>query len=86
MEGFTPDGRRFDNDNVIFPFGRIGGEPYWVERFHKVTGPGKSKLSIALECHGKDADKEFIARAREDIPALIAEIYRLRKLLGGLGD
>src|SRR5581483_10869016 len=55
IESFTPDGRRFDNDNVIFPAGKVGGEPYWLERFQKEN----------------DEDKHFISSAREDVPALI---------------
>lgn len=82
VESFTPDGRRFDNDNVIFPAGKVGGEPYWVERFMQSTKSGKPTLTLALDCVGKEYDKEFIAHAREDIPALLAEIHRLRKILG----
>ncbi len=85
MESFTPDGRRFDNDNVIFPAGKIGGEPYWVERLRKSSDAGKPTLTVALECVGKDADKDFISKAREDVPALVGEIHRLRKLLADLG-
>ncbi|HZR19943.1 MAG TPA: hypothetical protein VFE51_21850 [Verrucomicrobiae bacterium] len=85
IESFTPDGRRFDNDNVIFPAGKVGGEPYWLERFQKANAAGKPTLTIALECVGKDEDKHFIASAREDVPALIVEIHRLRKLLADLG-
>jgi hypothetical protein len=85
VESFTPDGRRFDSDNVIFPVGKVGGDPYWVERLRKTTTDGKPTLTIALECAGQDIDKDFIARAREDVPALIVEIHRLRKLLADLG-
>jgi len=85
VESFTPDGRRFDNDNVIFPAAKVGGEPYWVEKFSHATKSGKPTLSLALDCFGKDYDKEFIAHAREDVPALIAEIHRLRKLFGDSG-
>jgi hypothetical protein len=34
---------------------------------------------IAQVARGKDNDAEFIAQARTDIPALIAEVERLRK-------
>ncbi|PPG34504.1 hypothetical protein [Rathayibacter sp. AY2B9] len=37
--------------------------------------------NISYEVNDK-ADAEFIAHAREDIPALIAEVRRLRKELG----
>jgi hypothetical protein len=85
VESFTPDGRRFLNENVVFPAAKVGGEPYWVEKFMDSTKGGKPTLSLALECFGKDEDKEFIARAREDIPALVSEICRLRKRLADLG-
>jgi hypothetical protein len=85
VESFTPAGRRFDNENVIFPAGKVGGEPYWVERFHNATQAGKPTLTLALECVGKETDKDFIAHSRDDVPALISEIHRLRKLLADLG-
>lgn len=42
--------------------------------------PGDSSEMTTLEFSGKvtEADQDFIAHAREDIPALIAEIERLR--------
>jgi hypothetical protein len=32
VEAFTPDGRRFVNENVIFPAAKVGGEADWVDR------------------------------------------------------
>jgi hypothetical protein len=85
VESFTPDGRRFDNESVIFPMAEVGGDPYWVERFLNATKRGRPTLSLALECFGKEPDKEFIASAREDVPALIFEVRRLRRRIADLG-
>jgi hypothetical protein len=86
IESFTPDGRRFYNENVVFPTAQVGGDPYWVERFLNATKRGTPTLSLALECFGKESDREFIASAREDIPALICEIRRLRRRISDLGS
>ena len=85
VESYTPDGRRFLNENVVFPTAVVGGSPYWVEKFENSTQRGIPTLSLALECFGKEDDKEFIARARDDIPALLAEVCRLRKRLADFG-
>lgn len=37
-------------------------------------------------CEISEADAEFIAHAREDVPALIAEVKKLRKALGFYAD
>ena len=85
VESFTPDGRRFQNENVVFTVARVGGEPYWIERFTDAQRRGKPTLTLAFECAGKDEDKEFIARSRDDVPALVSEIQRLRRRLAELG-
>lgn len=53
-----------------------GPEPPSGERGEKiaVTGPwGRDPERVVLDC-------EFIARARQDVPALVAEVRRLRAL------
>lgn len=44
-----------------------------------MVGEGASRSEDDIELHGAtDEDQDFIAHAREDIPALIAEIERLK--------
>ena len=82
LSGYTPEGKRFQNDNVAFPAAKVGGDPYWLERFRSATKQGKPTLTLALEVFARDNDKEFIAQAREDIPALVQEVQRLRGRVG----
>jgi hypothetical protein len=74
----TPDGRPFDDDNVVFPVGKISGQPYWVEKFTRATAEGKRPLSIALELFATPEDKAFILASRGDMLKLLAEVRRLR--------
>lgn len=46
-----------------------------------MTGEGESRGNDIELSGATDADQDFIAHAREDIPKLLAEIARLRALL-----
>lgn len=72
----TRDGRTVENDNVIFPIAKVGGNPYWLERFKVAVGTGRAPLSLALDCFGRQEDKDFIASARTDVPRLVAALRR----------
>ena len=78
---FKPDGTPYKQDAVIFPFAAVSGDPYWVERLKKHQASGRPTLALALECFGREEDKEFIACARDDVADLVAEVRRLRALL-----
>jgi hypothetical protein len=58
--------------------------PFWCVKYgigvsEIMTGTGFSQKFVAEV--GNEADAEFIAQARQDVPALIAEVERLRKAL-----
>jgi hypothetical protein len=47
------------------------------------TGESVDAPNAAIELSGAtDADQDFIAAARQDVPRLLAEVRRLRRLLG----
>lgn len=72
-----PDGRAFADDNVVFPIGRLGGDPYWLQRFVGAPG-GRPALTLALELFVRPGDAEFIVHAQDDVRRLLAEVRRLR--------
>ena len=76
-----PDGRRVEQDSVLFPIGVVTGEPYWVERFTKTRASGKPTIGLILDLKGRDEDMDFIAHSRDDVVQLLAEVRRLRRLL-----
>jgi hypothetical protein len=47
-----------------------------------MTGQGKTRGSDIELSGASDADQDFIAHARQDVPKLLDEIKRLKKLLG----
>lgn len=65
-----PDGRCVPNDNVAFPVGRVGGDPYWVQRFTRAVAC-RPALTLALDLYALDADKHFLTEARTGWPAAI---------------
>lgn len=46
-----------------------------------VTGPDRESIMVPERPDANDADAEFIAYARSDIPALLDEIERLQAIL-----
>jgi hypothetical protein len=79
-----PDGSTFADSAVMLPVARLRGDPYWLERFNKANAQGKTALQVAMECFAREEDKAFIAQARDDVPALLAEVRRLRQQLAAL--
>lgn len=70
---------------VIDPNEGTGVPPGWQvvnDAFLNPPGDDEDHAWVAVELHtGDQADAEFIAHAREDIPALAAEVRRLRGLV-----
>jgi hypothetical protein len=64
--------------------------PFWCVKYglgegaEVVTGVSFSSIGIATTQF--TADAEFIAHARQDVPALIAEVERLRKIAHKLNE
>jgi hypothetical protein len=46
--------------------------------------PLHTALQVAMECFAREEDKAFIAQARDDVPALLAEVRRLREQVAQL--
>jgi len=75
------------------PSYRKDGPPYRVN----ITAPGRGTVAVVFQHATKrvagsiwptvpdepGANAEFTAHARTDIPALIAEVERLRRIIGG---
>jgi hypothetical protein len=76
-----PDGTLFHDPSVLVPMARLRGDPDWLERFHKANAQGQTALQVGMECFAREEDKAFIAHARADVPALLAEVRRLRQQL-----
>lgn len=84
---WLPDGRSFEDDNVVFPVGVISGDPVWVRKFKKkADGIGQAPLSLALDLRAGLEDQSFIINARDDIPNLIKELDRLRTWLERIAE
>jgi hypothetical protein len=78
----TKDPSLSDRDGLLLPVGVITGNRLWMQRVDEMD------LSISLEIVGAKPDTDFIASARDDVPALLArieadraEIARLRGLI-----
>lgn len=62
--------------------------PAWDSTFVGLSKPQYSIISSEHEYKAhiyEKEDAEFIAHARQDVPALVAEVERLREALGLLG-
>jgi hypothetical protein len=78
-----PDGRCVPNDNVAFPVGRVGGDPYWVQRFTRAVAC-RPALTLALDLYALDADKHFLTEARTGWPAAIRRALAAEARAGAL--
>lgn len=68
---------------------RLDG-PWWIDdpsdpdcpaALAMVTGPGRVGIMVPERTDANDADAEFIAHARTDVPALVAEVERLQAVV-----
>jgi len=74
-EKATPGPWHFDADDMDIWCRNDGG-----------SFPLTTTIAKALEDEDRYFDFEFIAAAREDIPALVAEVERLREALEGMAN
>jgi hypothetical protein len=70
------------------PWVNMPDGPFWGEiKTARLEGEGGwSTIAEMPEADDREADFDFIAAAREDVPALVAEIRRLRTALGDIYD
>jgi hypothetical protein len=64
------------------PWGQIVMTQQWYPELESYGMPNLALLCFPESYELTEADQEFIAAAREDVPALVAEVRRLKAELG----
>lgn len=63
------------------PWDRWAG---WDDRDNSVASGGREDAPTVADVIPEKDDADFIAHAREDVPALLAEVHRLKRRVGVL--